>query len=326
MDKSERSKQIYVLKAFAIFSVVCAHMTLTLEQGSNGLLSNRIIGVYGTIGVAAFFICSGYYYHRQKRDFIAFWENKCLKIIIPWILCSILTYILNILLQGTSWNLIGQLKWTMGYLTWYYFVPVLLFQYIWFKISQNNTMLFISVILSIISNILTISKIWWVTDYITPYMNPFNWMLFFALGILWKRTEQKYNTLTQSKLFPFLCSLIFVGCFAIGVLDGSEISYWNTFSVLLELTGTFCLLAISWKLRNIKLLQSIGKNTFFIYLIHLQIVGAINTRLPHNAFIQLIKAFIGLGIVYCLLLLIRFIAKKIHLERLLWLLGFPENK
>ena len=55
----ERSKQLYVGKVFAILSVICAHMTLTIDKGQAGWLADKIIAVYGTIGVAFFFLCAG---------------------------------------------------------------------------------------------------------------------------------------------------------------------------------------------------------------------------------------------------------------------------
>lgn len=63
----ERSKQLYVGKVFAILSVICAHMTLTIDKGQTGWLADKIIAVYGTIGVA-FFSCVQDIIITEKRE------------------------------------------------------------------------------------------------------------------------------------------------------------------------------------------------------------------------------------------------------------------
>lgn len=317
----ERSKQLYVGKVFAILSVICAHMTLTIDKGQTGWLADKIIAVYGTIGVAFFFLCAGYYYHREKGDSVVFWKKKLKGIILPWIICSVLTYILNVILSSQAYSIIGQIKWTMGYMTWYYFVPVLLFSFMWFSSLNNIYWLYITILISIVSNILTIAKIWWVTDWCTPYTNPFNWLIFFALGIMWRKKEKYLKKIVSKSSLVVISSVVFVDIYVLWIFYNVEISYWNFFSLFFEILGCIVILYLAWYLRKISCLQRLGKNTFFIYLIHMQIAGIINTRLPQNPFFYLFKPLIVLAFMWGLVEVIIAVATLCNLKKILWIIG-----
>ncbi len=199
MNSEERSKQIYALKAFAILSVVCAHMKLTISQGDAGWLSNKIISAYAILGVAAFFICSGFYYMRKNGDSIVFWRKKIRTLIVPWFLWGILTYLLGIILTNKSLSVIDLFKWVIGVQSWYYFVTVLLVLFVLFKFKKNNYLIGILIAISLLSNILTILEIWKSSEWMTPYLNPLNWIIFFALGILWREYENKISKILLNR-------------------------------------------------------------------------------------------------------------------------------
>jgi len=321
----ERSKQLYVAKVFAILSVICAHMTLTIEKGQAGWLADKIIAIYGTIGVALFFLCAGYYYHREKGDSIVFWKKKLKSIVLPWVVCSVLTYLFNIVLSREAYSIMGQLKWSMGYLTWYYFVPVLLFCFVWFKCSIKRRWLYIAMAISIVSNILTITRIWWVTEWCTPYTNPFNWLLFFALGILWRQKEEYIERIVTQRAVIVIVGIGFIVLFGLWAWYNMEISYWNSYSLLFEVLGCMCIIYLAWCFRNVVFLQRIGKNTFFIYLIHMQIAGIINTRLPQNAFFYLVKPIIVLVFIWLLIEIAIKLACILKINKLLGLVGIREK-
>lgn len=193
MNCEERSKKIYVLKAFAILSVICAHMKLPLNMGDAGGIANKFIGVYGTLGVVVFFVCAGYYYHREKGDTICFWKKKIRMIMIPWLLWSIITNLIGNFLKWHTITLQGQCAWTVGLGTWYYFLSVLLICFVVFKFKENKLWFTVLIISSMVSNIFSIMGIWGISDYMTPYLNPLNWFFFFAIGILWKRNEMRID-------------------------------------------------------------------------------------------------------------------------------------
>lgn len=323
MNHEERSKQIYVLKAFAILSVVCAHMKLTISQGDVGWISNKIISVYAILGVAAFFICSGFFYSRKRGDSIEFWKKKLHTLVIPWVLWSILTFLLGILLTHQSFSVIELFKWSIGVQSWYYFVTVLLMLFVIFKLFQKKYLIGILIALSLVSNVLTILGIWRASEWMTPYLNPLNWVLFFALGILWRTYEYKISEIIHKNMCVCVGGgfLIFIILFYIQMLADTEITYWNKLSILFEISGFVVFMFISYWMRNVQILNNIGKNTYFIYLTHMQIVGVINTRLPQNSLFYLLKPMIGLIVVYLIGTMIIKIARVMKLDGYLWILG-----
>ena len=119
--EENRSSQIYAVKAFAMLSVICAHMKLQLEYGMAGWLPDRIISIYSIVGVPIFFICSGYYYHREEGDTGEFWKKKTKNIIVPWIIWSALTNILNNLITRRTVSMKGFAGWFSGYSSLYYY-------------------------------------------------------------------------------------------------------------------------------------------------------------------------------------------------------------
>lgn len=158
MISSEKSREIYVHKALSIISVICAHMALVIEEGESGWLANKLIAVYGTLGVAAFFFYVGYFYHREKGDTIRFWTKKVKFLVIPWIIWSIITKLLDNFLDMYKFSLQGIVGWTMGHYTWLYFIPVSLVAMVLLKFYRNNWYLLALIIVSIYSDIVTIIK------------------------------------------------------------------------------------------------------------------------------------------------------------------------
>lgn len=115
--------------------------------------------------------------------------------------------------------------------------------------------------------------------------------------------------------------LIFIILFYIQVFADTEITNWNELSMLFEISGFVVFMFISYWLRNVQILNNIGKNTYFIYLTHMQIVGVINTRLPQNSLFYLLKPMIGLIVVYLIGIMIIKITRVMKLDDYLWILG-----
>ena len=142
----------------------------------------------------------------------------------------------------------------------------------------------------------------------------FNWIPLFEIGLLWKRRENNMEEFRYLMVIMVLSFLIFIGLFvSVLILDMPIEDYWSWWSMPYEVSGFLVFLEISKIFRNNRFLQDIGKNTLFIYLAHLQVVGVINTRLPQNGFFYLIKGCIALTVMYAGMLMIRRIAKVNHM-------------
>lgn len=150
-----RSRQMYVVKSFAMFSVICAHMKLQLEYGSAGWLSDKIISLLSMLGVPIFFICSGYYYNRYQGDTDVFWKKKTKTIIVPWLLWGSLTYFVCNFIWLHKISMRGLLEWVLGYGSLYYFVAVLLFCFVIFGNTKNKTYLILVAVISILANMVS---------------------------------------------------------------------------------------------------------------------------------------------------------------------------
>lgn len=334
IKEQNRSKTMYVVGTFAILSVICAHMKLSLSTGSKGYYIDKIQNLFGTIGVAAFFIKSGYYYKRTKGDTLTFWKRKVLNLCIPWFFWSILTYILNCILLRTSYSVVSQIKWTFGYGTWYYFAFALICLFAVFKPCYEKTFGIIAlIVISIISNILTITGVLAGNSFYTGYTNFFNWALFFAIGMLWrmnsKSTEERTNSAVSKKIPVLILSIsaiVFV-CITVFVMYRNlDVSYWQWWSVLFEFAGVVVIYAIAYVFRNSKVLCFIGRNTLFIYLTHMQICGAIKTRIPENAFAYGLKPLVGLLVMTLICYAAVKLFEVLKLEKYLFLFGIHTGK
>lgn len=86
---------VSIVRALAIFSVVCAHVT-----DASGSITNLAISSLGAYGVAVFFLLSGYVFSFEKRSFGTFFRRKLTTILIPWLFCGTLDWLYVVLRKG----------------------------------------------------------------------------------------------------------------------------------------------------------------------------------------------------------------------------------
>lgn len=323
------SKAMYGLSAFAILSVICAHMKLGLHIDDSGYIADKIIDLYGTIGVGAFFIKSGLFFHWENGDTLFFLRKKINSIIVPWLIWGNITKIVADYISNSSFSLRGQIQWVLGYKSLYYFVPVLIELFILFKFAKTLRAVAFLIIMGIISNILTIAGFLRTNEYFTPYMNPFNWVPFFGIGVglrlilMGNPRGNKLNKKNMSKCLALELFFVFtIGVFVI--VNDLRITYWESWSILFELLGIGVIYYIAWWTRNISFLGFVGRNSFFIYLTHIQVCGVINTRLPNNGFFYFIKPILALGVMSGTVCAIIWAAKLIKKDRYLSIVGIKK--
>ena len=175
------SNTLYVIKAFAILSVITAHMTFSESYPVAEIVRTSL----GQIGVVIFFVVAGYFYSRTKGDNIQFWQRKIKTLIIPWLIFSTLVFLLSSFVFGDPNNLLfGFIKNYFGIGTVYWYMTVLTIMLFVFKYLNKSAFLYSCIVISLISIFLSILGI---IDYylvINQYLNVFNWIGFFAFGIL----------------------------------------------------------------------------------------------------------------------------------------------
>ena len=163
--------------------------------------------------------------------------------------------------------------------------------------------------------------------HITNYLNIFNWIGVFALGMLIKQ-------INPEKLYSFLRKSRFValGLFAVAVLliciFDVKVGYFSYIGIWLELLGTLAILGISTIgiLEN-KLFYDISNLSFTIYLVHMMVIGVFDRVYNLHFVLQAMSSFIVIGICYGVLFVGRWLIKLIKLEKYLYpLFGFRNRK
>lgn len=318
----DRSNQIWVFRAFAILSVCCAHMPSFEMTGSLDGWWNRILTMYGTLGVGGFFLCSGYFFDRQKALTVNYWKNKIQKLIIPWIVLGTLVKMWYLHISDTNFQWQEYCTWMIGKGTWLYFIPVLLELLIIFTFAKDKVILFIIAIVSIVSNILVICGYGY-QSYVTPDMNPFNWAIFFLLGMLWKKYEEQITSVLRK--WKYVIFLFFIVWSAVYLFAAQSVTYWNRFSIPFEISGIYVLLRLAYVTRNIKPMQTIGMNTLFIYITHMVMAGWVMNHMSSTGAILLIRPVITLLILYVGIEVVTRSGKILHLEKTLPYIGMAIN-
>lgn len=136
---------------------------------------------------------------------------------------------------------------------------------------------------------------------ITPYLNILNWMGFFALGILIRR---KFASL-KMRAQPLILAA-FIAIFDCAGLCRHEIyTYFSLNSYFFEVGGSIVLISLSYYINKKYFIGQVllysGKNSFFIYLLHMQIVQFICSRIPYNVIWDIVRPVIGLLVMDCLI-------------------------
>lgn len=117
-------------------------------------------------------------------------------------------------------------------------------------------------------------------------------IMFFGLGYMFKNPLEKILSMDKIKLFPLaliinLLCLIPLYLNHIGKLNyvlDMKYSIYNNFilDLLIPLLFTFAIIIDSYPLRNMKILQSIGKNSFWIMYFHLPLNYVLRKNINYN--------------------------------------------
>ena len=318
MELTKRqSDSLFVAKAFAILSVICAHMSFTNEY----FFADTVRNCLGQIGVAIFFVISGFFYKRTAGDTKNFWAKKAKTALLPWVVLSSAAFVLSAILSGSLCGFpLSFIKYVLGIGSLYWYMSISFILFATFKFVTKKWQLMTCVIISIVSVYLTTFEIIPHNEYFNQYINPLNWIGFFALGIL-LRQENLLEKIISIKVFAF--SLVgLVISIVIAVLSGNEIkAYIDVTSILTEFFGFILAINLSYLLANSKLLIDIGKKSFFIYLMHIQVAGLINTRLPYNTIFFILRPFIVLAVCYIIAVVFKRVLKLLKLNKFNFVFG-----
>lgn len=316
-SRLSESSTMYIMRTIAIVSVLCAHSSFVLSTTIWSHSVSKILLLLGLIGVPIFFINSGYFFYARKIiNYKEFFQKKFFNIFIPWVFLTSIVY-LYIALRKQGLNYKEYIEFIFGIGNYTYFLTVLLiFYFVFLKVKFTNILIIIGVIISISSSLLT--TFGYIPD-IDPYINPFNWLIYFLMGV----TIRKYNLLLRMVKFihPYRFFLLIALMLLISyiLLEDLYPYYWNPFSYLFILL--FIVVAFSFLYNNYNFFIKwifVGKITLPIYLIHSLFIGSI-VYLTNSYSIEFLIPFrpiITLFIVLVVIYLYRHIIKFLRIEKI----------
>ena len=258
MEK-DNSEYIYIFKFLCILSVISAHSQISLGYNDTLFaLFEKVLSSFGCLGVAGFFILSGYFFSHNKRKFKEFWKRKVKQLLVPWIVWGGINNILSVIVSNKN---ISPYNILFGWVGAYYIVNLLIFYLIFWKL-KNKKILKICFILSILSQILYAvfkSKMNLNAYFVFPI-----WANWFILGLLLK---DKINYIIYfTKKYKNILLFVLIITIIIGTLI--NIDYWCIYFILVALSGLLGLCGLAHYLQKTNLLKKqiidIGKNTMLI--------------------------------------------------------------
>lgn len=295
---------INIMKAVAILSVIAAHTVSVTNADRISYGISALWELFGKVGVIIFFVIGGFLYTRTPGDTAAFWKKKASRIIVPWMFCSAVTYAVAVVL-GRELGLASYFKWVLGSGTWYYYITVytfFLFVFQWFY--DKDFVLYLLTGLQVFALILAASGKTTTLSlgFFTDYLNPLHWIGYFSFGILIK----KYRL----DRVAGKCRYTVAAASLLAALSMAVLYHQRTFTYFHVVTAVFCLSALvliaaaSYKAadgRMAKHIEKIGKYSYCIYLLHMQIVQAVGSRIPESILKLLLSPFIGLAVMLLLI-------------------------
>lgn len=322
-DKIETNAVLNVARFFAIISVIMAH-SRSESYGFLSVFTERI----GAVGVVAFLIISGYYYNVEKYGRLFFFKNKITTIVIPWVFTGTLLYLI-----GLKFNFLDWFLWIIGYKTYLYYLSVLLCCYFVFSFFKSVQFLYFSVVLTFGSLLLTslglIDSLWGIlfpNCLFYNYLNVFNWIGFFAIGILLKNKMELLIETINSKWLILICFYISLLLLSV-YLEPKNGGYFSSLAFFTELFGFVVILALSTKkIFHNDIIYKVSELSFAIYLTQF-LVFPFRKFFFNHPIMEFINPFILLSLITFFLIIGEKIASFLKLNNIYeLLLGIRSQK
>lgn len=328
IENSER-QYLYIVKALAILSVVCAHCG-NVPEGYSSLnqIASVWLGYCGTMGVPVFYFLSGYFFENNKRNWIDFWKMKGISIILPWIFCATILWFYVVLRKGGI-SFEGWLKFVLGNGSSFYYLTVLiLFYLVMFRIKRIKGVCGICIALSVISVIMTGQGINFINKFfINAYLNPLNWIAYFAAGILMRRYNYmgKFREISRIVL-PWILVLYLLAA-GIHYMNGWSWTYWSKMAIINITIQMLMCFGLADYIMSKELFTArwvrVGEISYTIYLCHQLLVGGlvVFTNLWDCFLLTILRPFIIVLILYVVLFTVQsFLTKHLYKRKFILML------
>lgn len=311
---------IYIVKAIALCSIVFAHVGAITNNSILNKIFTFILSSIGTVGVGVFFLISGYLYLKTKKAFLQFCQSRIKIIIIPWIFCGTLDF-LYIAFRKGGLNFYNWFISITVHSHLYYLTILIIFYLLFWKFKNNLAFLLSFTVLSVIS--ITLTGLNLIPIY--PYINPFNWAIYFIIGLLMKRYSLLEKTVMLCKKWILVIAGTYLIILNLYLINGISVTYWKYAAIIAELvaitfvfgTSCYCLY-----LKKVKWIVYLGKMSFSIYLLHMPFAG-IFTNLCNKFnlwYLSLLIPFIVIISTVAGIETFRYISKRMGIGKILDLL------
>lgn len=270
----EESHTLDIIKSFSIFSVICAHIAPVDKENIYLEYFSLLMTSLGSIGVICFFLISGFFFSSNKDKFKNLFSKKLRRIGIPWLVCGSLVY-LYVALRKEGPDLSSYLNFLIGNGSYLYYLTILFLCYFLFYYFRKNTFFLILVITgSIFSLLLTITGM---LPEVNPYLNPFNWFVYFAVGILLMNYNKLGMLIKVANKLLWPITIVFIIIIIKNIIENQSINYWtSSIFIFIPISILFLFgLASQKKVLSSAFLQQVGKDSFSIYLLHMPVAGLV---------------------------------------------------
>ena len=313
-EKKSLSTMFSTARIYCLISIVAAHLYFP------GTFSTIVLFRLGTIGVVGFLAMAGYFYRPSKfGSFFNLLKKKVITLILPWFVMGMLTWGYNALLNPYRRSAIELVKWVLGNGTFLYYMPVLMFCFVLFY-KNNTTTLSVAILVNVASIVLTaagVVKPIIETLHITSYLNPLNWIGFFAAGMLLQRINEE-RILFFLKRYRYLFIVVFVICFVFAlVFEDIKLDYFSYLAIPYEVVGILAVFSVStFVITDKKFFSYLSSSSFTIYLTHMIFIGVLDGYLAKVAILRLLSPFVIIALAFGFLMLGLYISRKIKLEKI----------
>lgn len=305
---------ISTIKGLAIISVIYAHVNISVNDWTAVILNEVRFGQWG---VVTFLFMSGCFFAKNRDTFIQYWDKRLYNIIIPWLFCGSLVYLIVSFAGSVSSDLSirGLFLYLLGYNTYLYYLTALVICYLLFFSYKNNKYVLLGAIaINIISVYMTVSGL---LPNIQPYVNPFNWIGYFAVGMMYYPKEiSELSQMIRTRIawiLSILAILSSIGAF----FDKAGFTYWTYLSIPIQIIGMLLIIGMAdtTKVKN-GIMQYVGQKSFSIYLLHMPVAGLMNIVFNRTCLIgeNIIKAVLVLVITTSIIYAIDQISKRMRIS------------
>lgn len=320
------SNTMKIAKVLAILTVIMAH-SRNGDYEFIGIITERI----GAVGVPVFFFIAGYYF-KVGSEITKFWKKKVITVILPWIFTGSLLFLNRCIKLGFSnFSILKLFNWLLGNGTYLWYLTILILCYAFFSYAKSKPILVTFIAINVISLLMTSFGILdllanKVGFQINNYLNIFNWLGYFSLGILAKGRMEVILSFLKSKILIILLGyplLLVVGY----LIEPNTGGYFSKLAIPMELAGIIYIFALSsLYIFNKNIIYTISELTFSIYLTHFM-VFSIRRFLLENPVFEFINPIIILAVNTCLLLFFWKISSLLKLDKIYTtLLGIRNTK